>query len=138
MNKDMNIEIIQAVQEVINNSYSPYSKFKVGCAIMLENGEIITGTNVENASIGATICAERSAMVSLISQGYNTDEIKAIAISSKTDDFISPCGICRQFIGEFVNRNIPMFLVNQNSDFLETNMETLLPNPFQKEDLENV
>ncbi len=80
-------------------AYSPYSKFKVGSAILLDNGKIITGCNIENASFGLSICAERVAIFKAISEGFNS--IKAIAIVAETKEPCSPCGACRQVMVEF-------------------------------------
>lgn len=80
-------------------AYSPYSGVKVSCALLCEDGTVFKGVNVENASYGATICAERSAIVSAISQGKR--RFTALAVSSNLNELISPCGICRQFIFEF-------------------------------------
>lgn len=77
-----------------DGSYSPYSNFRVGAVLLTEDGELITGANIENASIGGTICAERTAMVKAVSQGVF--EFKAIGVSSDLKDFCPPCGICRQ------------------------------------------
>lgn len=88
--------------ETADKAYAPYSQFHVGAALMTESGEIYTGINIENASYGATICAERTAMVKAISEGHR--KFKAIAIVAKKDGVVytsSPCGICRQFIFEF-------------------------------------
>lgn len=89
------------------NSYSPYSKFRVGAALLAKDGQVFMGTNVENASYGiyfklikgGTICAERSAFVSAVSCGCK--EFTAIMIATDVDDWISPCGFCRQFMVEF-------------------------------------
>lgn len=81
-------------------SYSPYSHFRVGAAILCEDGTIITGANIENRSYGLTICAERSAVVTALSSGYRT--FKAIAIATPDADYpVSPCGACRQVLSEF-------------------------------------
>uniref|UniRef100_A0A0N5C732 Cytidine deaminase n=1 Tax=Strongyloides papillosus TaxID=174720 RepID=A0A0N5C732_STREA len=94
-------ELIEASAKVMKNSYSPYSNFPVGAALLTKCGKIITGANIENASFGATICAERSAFVSAVSQGYK--DFVAIAISTNVAAPASPCGVCRQFMVEFGN-----------------------------------
>lgn len=90
------------------NAYSPYSQFNVGAAILLTDGKIITGCNIENASYGLTICAERTAIFSTISKGYRKDDIVAIAVAASSNNF-SPCGACRQVISEFGKDIIIMF-----------------------------
>ncbi|KAH3902051.1 cytidine deaminase SCDLUD_001862 [Saccharomycodes ludwigii] len=109
-----------------NKSYSPYSHFKVGCCLLITSNDtddtnnataFLQGTNVENASYGNAICAERSAIVSAISQGYsksNGYKFKCIAIVADTteNDFITPCGICRQVIREFCNDTTKIIMFN--------------------------
>lgn len=90
------------------NAYSPYSQFNVGAAILLTDGKIITGCNIENASYGLTMCAERTAIFSTISKGYRKDDIVAIAVAASSNNF-SPCGACRQVISEFGKDIIIMF-----------------------------
>jgi cytidine deaminase len=106
--KKLLLEMAKSVRE---RSYSPYSKFKVGAAIMFDNGEIVCGCNVENASYGASLCAERNAMSTAVSQGLK----KPIAIAVAGNDGVvcPPCGICRQFLMEF-NPDIAVILDNED------------------------
>lgn len=83
------------------HSYSPYSNFKVGAAILLSNGTIVTGTNVENVSYGLTLCAERSALVRAVSEFGPAIRIKAMAVANLNDAASPPCGACRQMLSEF-------------------------------------
>lgn len=83
---------------VLPNAYAPFSKFNVGAALLIKTGEIFTGVNVENSSYGATICAERTACVKAVSEGFRQFEALAVA-TSEGEGF--PCGICRQFLYEF-------------------------------------
>lgn len=93
-------KLIQAAENTANKSYSPYSHFRVGAAILLRDGNIASGTNVENRSYGLTICAERSAASRAIADGYK--EFLAIAIYSPDSETpLPPCGACRQVISEF-------------------------------------
>ena len=93
-------ELYEKAVEAMEYSYSPYSKFKVGAALLTKTGKVFTGCNVENASYGAAICAERTAFVKAISEGFK--EFEAIAICCDHEDIPAyPCGICRQFIFEF-------------------------------------
>ncbi|XP_060599561.1 cytidine deaminase-like [Ruditapes philippinarum] len=92
--------LVKASHEAKNNSYSPYSKFRVGAALLCQDGTVIKGCNVENASYGLSICAERTALVKAISDGHK--QFKAIAIASDmSSSMIAPCGACRQFLVEF-------------------------------------
>ncbi len=101
-------ELTKRALEAARNSYSPYSHFRVGAALRLSNGEIVTGTNVENVSYGLTICAERSALVRAVSQ-YGPDiRIEAVAVVNLNDAASPPCGACRQVLAEFVLPDAPI------------------------------
>lgn len=91
--------LIKEAKKVRKNAYTPYSKFKVGAAVVCSSGKIYTGCNVENASFGLTICAERNAIASAVASGEK--KITAIAIVADTDILTPPCGACRQVIYEF-------------------------------------
>ena len=92
-------ELIKAAREARKNSYSPYSHFRVGAAILFENGDVVSGCNVENASFGLSLCAERNAMTTAISNGQAKPI--AAAIVGKDGEPCAPCGACRQFLAEF-------------------------------------
>uniref|UniRef100_A0A0N5B6S5 Cytidine deaminase n=1 Tax=Strongyloides papillosus TaxID=174720 RepID=A0A0N5B6S5_STREA len=125
-------ELIKASVDVMKNSYSPYSKFPVGAALLTNCGRIITGANVENASYGGTICAERSAFVSAVSQGYK--DFTCIAISTNLASPASPCGMCRQFMVEF--GNIKVILHSASTNSIETvELRDLLPKAFTPKSL---
>ncbi len=125
----MNDLLKQAI-EARKNAYVPYSQFTVGAAILLKNGEVIKGSNIENAPFGLTNCAERSALYSLYSQGYKKEDIVAIAVSGDTESPISPCGACRQVMMELVPSNTPIYLTNLRGDVKETSTKELLPYAF--------
>ncbi len=91
-------ELFRTAQQVVQYAYAPYSRFKVGAALLAKSGEVFTGVNVENSSFGATICAERTAFAKAVSEGFR--EFEAIAVVS-SDGEAYPCGICRQFMFEF-------------------------------------
>lgn len=107
-------ELYQLAEEAFSNSYAPYSKFKVGAALLTKEGRVFTGVNVENSSFGATICAERTAYVKAISEGFK--EFEAIAIASSQGK-AWPCGICRQFMYEFGDDL--MIITGSDADHLE-------------------
>ena len=132
--KDKYNELIEAAIAAKEFSYSPYSKFRVGAAILSEDGRIFKGCNVENVSYGASNCAERTAIFNGISQGVKS--LKAIAITSDEEDFTYPCGICRQVIREF-GKDIDIILVNTKGETKMSSIEELLPSSFSKEMLEN-
>ena len=93
----------QAATGAARHAYAPYSNFRVGAALLLDDGTIVTGCNVENASYGLTICAERSAVVRAISEGGPELHIRAIAVDNLNRAPSSPCGACRQVLSEFTN-----------------------------------
>src|SRR3954447_21282931 len=100
--------LLQQARAVARNSYSPYSGFKVGAALRLAGGEIVTGTNVENASYGLTICAERSALVRAVSEFGPGVRLAAIAVANLNSAASPPCGACRQMLAEFVLPEAPV------------------------------
>ena len=117
--------LIQAAQKAATQSYSPYSRFRVGAAILAPNGTIVTGTNVENRSYGLTICAERSAVASAIALGLR--QIEAIAIYSPDSDLpLPPCGACRQVLSEFAGPGVIVIMAGKSGS-AEITMGELLP-----------
>ncbi|XP_078369143.1 cytidine deaminase-like [Oculina patagonica] len=115
------------------HSHSPYSKFRVGAALLTDTGEIIDGCNVENASYGLTICAERTALVKAVSMGFK--KFPAIAITTDMEQFIAPCGACRQVIAEF-GLECDVYLVKSDLSYTKMSVSELLPLAFTAEDLE--
>lgn len=129
--QEMVEELTKCAVDVQKNSYSPYSKYPVGAAILMESGKIFTGCNVENAALGETICAERSAITQAVSSGER--EIKAVAIVLGEGG--APCGSCRQVINEF---NPHAYIFSATSDGVlhkEWRLDELLPNSFGPKDL---
>ncbi|GHA44831.1 cytidine deaminase [Amylibacter ulvae] len=119
--------LIAAATDVMKNAHVPYSNFRVGAAMLMENGDVITGCNIENASFGGTICAERSAIAAAVSSGRR--DIRAICVTNTTDTRITPCGICRQVIYEF-GQEIPVICTNNQGDYDIFTIDALLPNAF--------
>ena len=122
--------LITAACEARENAYAPYSHYPVGAAILTEDNEIITGVNVENASFGLTICAERAAIFTAIGRGVK--EIKAVAVCSINAG--SPCGACRQVISEFAG-DILIIMSDEKRSVRVTKLHTLLPDFFAPEHL---
>ena len=116
------------------NAYCPYSDFKVGAAALFEDGKIYTGCNIENASYGATMCAERTAIFSGVAKGNK--KLKALALIGDTNGYTYPCGMCRQVISEFVQDDIMIYIVKNEKDYLEKTFSELMPGAFTKKDLE--
>jgi cytidine deaminase len=101
-------QLLDRARQAAQNSYSPYSKFRVGAALRLTNGEIVTGTNVESVSYGLTICAERSALVSAVSRFGPQIRVDAAAIANLNQAASPPCGACRQLLAEFILPDAPV------------------------------
>lgn len=123
--------LVMAARECRHLAYAPYSHYLVGAALLAADGHIYTGVNVENASFGLTICAERSAIVKMVANGAR--EIKALAVSTSSGG--SPCGACRQVMNEFARTDIPIFLCDENSLVRQTTLHALLPDRFGPEHL---
>ncbi len=121
------VELIEAATAVREYAYAPFSSFKVGAAIETDAGEIVDGCNVESASYGLTVCAERVAIWNAISKGIR--KIKHIAVVADTDDLTPPCGVCRQIIWEF-GGDIPVTMSNLNGKTETLQMKDLLPRAF--------
>ncbi|MCI9652892.1 MAG: cytidine deaminase [Acholeplasmatales bacterium] len=117
------------------HSYSPYSKFKVGAAILLKNGSFIHGCNIENVSYGLSNCAERTALFKMVSEGYSKEDVVAMAIVAVTTLPVSPCGACRQVMAELLKKETKVILANMKKEYKMTTVEELLPYSF--EEIEN-
>ncbi|MCP4424731.1 MAG: cytidine deaminase [Chloroflexi bacterium] len=128
--KEQRAELITAACEARQKAYAPYSKYRVGAALLAEDGRIFTGVNVENASYGLTICAEQTAVVKMVSEG--AQNFKAAAVC--TENAGSPCGKCRQVMAEFAG-DVPVYLVDREGNGRETTLYTLLPDHFGPEHL---
>jgi len=128
-------KLYEAAMEAFNNSYSPYSHFRVGASVLLKNGKIINGCNVENASYGLSNCAERTALFNVYSQGYKKGDIDKILIVGNTKSPISPCGACRQVMNELMNKDCEVILTNLQNDVKVVKVGDLLPYSFDSEDL---
>lgn len=125
--------LIEEAKKAREKAYVPYSTFKVGAALLTSDGEVFHGCNIENASYGATNCAERTAIFKAISEGVK--DFAAIAVVADTDRPVPPCGICRQVIVEFCPSDMKIYLTNLKGDVLETTVAEILPGAFTSEDL---
>lgn len=128
----MREQLIAAATKAREMAYVPYSNYKVGAALLGKSGRIYTGCNVENASYGASICAERTALVKAISEGER--EFSMIAVVTDSPKPSSPCGICRQVLYEF-GPEIRLILANLQGDSFETSIAEYLPDGFGPRDL---
>lgn len=116
----------------MKNAYSPYSNYRVGAALLCGNGKVYTGCNIENASYGATVCAERTAIFKAVSDGER--DFSMLAVAGGTDKEISdkflPCGICRQVMAEFCKPDFTVLVVTGENSYKEFTLSELLPNAF--------
>lgn len=127
-------KLIEEAFKASENAYAPYSHFKVGACLLLKNGQMIHGCNIENAAYGSTMCAERNAIFQAYCLGYRQDDIEALAIVGDCDPLISPCGACRQVLSELMNPKTPIILASKER-YEVTNMQELLPRMFIGESL---
>lgn len=125
--------LIECAKKVMKNSYSKYSKFKVGAALLTEDGRVFDGCNIENASFRATICAERTAVVKAISEGAK--KINRIAIVSDTQKTTPPCGICLQFLKEFMDEN-GVIILEDGDEIYRYTFSEMYPMSFSLQDFE--
>ena len=122
-----NEKLVNLAKTAMIHSYSPYSRFKVGAAALSDEGSIYTGCNIENASYGATMCAERVAIYASVADGNKN--IKKIAIVSSSDQFTYPCGMCRQVMAEFMEAD-GIIVLSQGEETKEYRIGDLIPNVF--------
>ncbi|MDP1677561.1 MAG: cytidine deaminase [Bacteroidota bacterium] len=133
MNKKFREELVQRAIGAKLNSYSPYSKFRVGAAVLTDDNIIFSGCNVENASYGLAICAERNAIFQAAHAGKR--KIVAVAVSSDEKGFITPCGACRQVISEFADGKTEIILITSEGKTKSVQFEKLFPTPPKLEKL---
>lgn len=127
-------ELVDLAFKMLERSYVPYSHFPVGAAIYCTDGTVFTGCNVENAAYGSTICAERTALVKAVSEGY-TEGLERIAVVGKSTDYCWPCGACRQMLYEF-NPSMTVLVARGDGDFVSLKLHELLPHGFGPKSLE--
>ncbi len=121
-------KLIRLAKKAHQNAYAPYSKFKVGAVLLTKAGNIYSGCNVENASYGLSICAERVAMSNAITNGEK--EFENLVVYTDRKEFFLPCGACRQFISEFTDE-LKIIIVNGMDKIKITNIKELLPEKFK-------
>jgi len=120
--------LLDKAERAMKNAYAPYSNFPVGSAVLAKSGKIYTGCNVENASLGLTICAERAAIARAVCEGEM--EFHAVAVISASDQYCRPCGACRQVIAEF-GEGILVVMANKNKEYQVRVVKELLPYLFK-------
>lgn len=121
-------KLVDVANQALNDTYTPYSHFPLGAALLGENGEIFKGVNIENVSFGLTNCAERTAIFTAIAAGQR--HFHGLVISGRTDEPIAPCGACRQVMVEFFDPDMPIWLINDQGKEIETNIAELMPGSF--------
>ncbi len=127
-------EMLEIAKKYMNNAYAPYSNIHVGSAVLSKSGKIYGGCNVENASYGLTNCAERVAIQKMVSEGDLS--FKAILIISDQEDFLYPCGACRQVMTEFAKEDPIIFVVSGKNEKLEIHrLSSLIPYSIKKENI---
>ncbi|WP_125703549.1 cytidine deaminase [Lacticaseibacillus daqingensis] len=125
-------DLIQAAIDQRERAYVPYSHFAVGAAVMVD-GHVFRGCNIENASYGLSLCAERNAMFAAVMAGYT--HLDAIAVVADTPGPVSPCGACRQVMAEFFSPDAPVTLTNLHGVTQQTTVAEILPGAFEKGDM---
>ena len=128
-------ELVLKAIDSMKNSYSPYSRFKVGAALLAENGKIFTGCNIENVAFGPSICAERVAFFKAISEGEKNFS-KIAVVGGKNGVITSPtppCGVCRQVMREFCSDDFEILIVKENENYDKVLLKDLLPHSFKPE-----
>jgi cytidine deaminase len=125
---DATDELVRLALEARRRAYAPYSGFAVGAALRTADGRVFTGANVENASYGLALCAERAAVATAVNAGAR--DIVELVVASPTTPPVTPCGMCRQTLAEFA-RELPILLVNERGERTATSLEALLPLAFQ-------
>ncbi|PJA29469.1 MAG: cytidine deaminase [candidate division Zixibacteria bacterium CG_4_9_14_3_um_filter_46_8] len=130
---EIDLQLVKAAFKALENSYSPYSRFKVGAAVRSIDGSVFTGCNVENASYGLTICAERNAVYNMVTEGKS--KIEAVAVVVDGGKIVTPCGACRQVIREFADDDCPI-ICSSGGDFHIFRLGQLLPDSFNPSSLQ--
>ncbi len=125
-------QLIQSAKEAMEHAYSPYSRFSVGAALLSSDGKVYTGCNIENASYGATCCAERVALYKAVSEGAHS--FKALAIISDSGDYTVPCGICRQALSEFAP-DLLVYAANNSGGYIRVTLPEMLTHAFNKSNM---
>ncbi len=125
-------ELVKIAKEAMKNAYVPYSHFQVGAALLAKDGRVFKGCNIENASYGATNCAERTALFKAVSEGCR--EFEKIAVVASSGEYASPCGICRQVLFEFMPDG-KIILDSREKGMVTYSVQELLPVGFRGEDI---
>ncbi len=128
ISSDQRDQLIAAACAIRGRAYTPYSRFQVGAALLTGDGRVYTGVNIENASYGLTVCAERNAVGAMVNDGA----LRIAAVAVCTENGVTPCGACRQVLSEFVDHesDIPVWIIDGRGEVRETSLAALLPDSF--------
>lgn len=129
------LELVALAKKARELSYSPYSHFGVGAALLCRDGSTYLGANIENSSYPVSMCAERNAIYNAMMDGKEKDDFIMLAVVADTEEPVSPCGACRQVLSELYPSEAPIYLANLVGDIRETNTVELLPFAFDGDDL---
>lgn len=127
-------DVLNEAFEAMKDAYAPYSNYHVGACVKCKDGRMFRGVNIENASYGATNCAERTAIFATYANGYRKEDVVALAIVSNGNRLAAPCGICRQVLSELIDLDTPIYLSNKLDEKTVTIRE-LLPMNFEMKDV---
>jgi len=129
--------VLKAAKEARENSYAIFSKFKVGAAILTSTGKVYKGTNIESASYGLSMCAERNALFNAYSDGVRKKDIVAMGLVGRSNGNFYPCGACRQVISELIDKDTPIYIQNlsTSSKVIETTPKELMPKAMGPKDI---
>lgn len=130
-------QLLQQAKELLDKSYAPYSQFHVACLGVLNNNHIYGGVNIENVSYSAGVCAERSMICNIISNGDDPKDLTTIVIISDGEKICVPCGICRQTLAEFINDDVEIILANKHMEYQKVCLSDLFPYPFNPGSLDD-
>lgn len=129
-------ELLDIAIKARENSYSPYSNFKVGASVLTKDGNIFMGANIENASYPLSLCAERNALYNAMNHGYKKGDFISLVVVADTPDICSPCGACRQVISELMDKKATICMCNLHGKSKEVTLNELLPFAFTEDDLD--
>ena len=128
--------MVERLLELAKNSYSPYSHFRVATIIIMKDGKELQGVNVENSAFGSSICSERSAILSAISNGYKKGDFKELhCLCADSNKVSTSCFACRQVISELFDKDVPLYFYSNTGECKKYTVEELCPYPFNEDDL---
>ena len=131
----MKEKLFNEAQNALKHAYVKYSNFRVGAALALKDGSIITGVNIENASYGLSNCAERTALFTAYAKGVKKEDIQAILVTTEQSHIVSPCGACRQVMSELIPEDADVYLTTKDGTTQALKNKDLLPFGFSEDDL---